>query len=396
MKSMEGDRPLKLVTVVGARPQFIKAFAVSRAINELNRRRDGEIIKEVVVHTGQHYDYNMAEIFFDQLKMKKPDYHLGVGSGPHGRQTGDMLRGVEEVLEQEKPDLVLVYGDTNSTLAGALAAVKMHLPVAHVEAGLRSFRKEMPEEVNRVLTDHISALLFCPSISAVENLRREGFTGVVGDGILLGAGDMDKLNGKLDLSPDHPLVINVGDVMYDAVSYCATLAERINKCPEIAAAGKKGYFLLTLHRAENTGTRGRLAEILSYVGRVAKKKPVFFPVHPRTANVLNEFGLTLPDGIRPLEPLGYLEMLSLTQNARAVLTDSGGLQKEAMWLGVPCVTLREETEWVETIQAGWNRLWRSIPAEEIDNLPGGGSVDFYGRSNAAEVIAKMLELLGCF
>lgn len=214
--------------------------------------------------------------------------------------------------------MVLVYGDTNSTLAGALAAVKLHLPVAHGEAGLRSFRKEMPEEVNRVLVDHVCALLFCPSRSAVENLRREGIVNAVGDGALLGVDDMENLDGKLHLSVDHHLVVNVGDVMCDAVRYCAALAEKVGKHPEIAAIApteKAGYFLLTLHRAENTGSRERMAEIFSYVGRAARKKPVLFPVHPRTRKVLNEFGIVLPDGVRSLEPLGYLEMISLIKNA---------------------------------------------------------------------------------
>lgn len=320
---------MKLVDIVGARPQFIKVAPVLRTIAQHNQEHPDHPIQEVLVHTGQHYDYAMSGVFFDELGLKPPDYHLSVGSGSHGYQTGEMLKRVEEVLLVEKPDLVMVYGDTNSTLAGALAAAKLHIPVAHVEAGLRSFNRRMPEEVNRVLTDHISALLFCPTQTAVENLRQEGIT----QGVHL-----------------------VGDVMYDAVLQYLDLAERKSCVLEILGLEPKGYALATVHRAENADDPRRLQGIFAGLEKIARAGlVVILPLHPRTRRQAEAMGLSL-DGVHVLEPVSYLDMLLLEKNARVILTDSGGVQKEAFFFRVPCVTLREETEWIETVEAGWNTL----------------------------------------
>lgn len=310
---------MKVLSVVGARPQFIKCAPLSR---EIRRRFD-----EVLVHTGQHYDAGMSDVFFEELQIPRPDYHLGVGSGMHAAQTGAMLARIEEVLQSEVPDLVLVYGDTNSTLAGALAAAKLHVPVAHVEAGLRSFDRAMPEEVNRVVVDHVSSLLFCPTRTAVENLEREG----IRDGVRV-----------------------TGDVMVDAVEFNRVLADEQSDVMERfgLAAGK--YAVMTVHRASNTDDPAMLGAILGAVGEAGL--PVVFPVHPRTRQAMAAHGLALPANILAVEPLGYLDMLRLLGSARRLLTDSGGMQKEAFVLGVPCVTLRDTTEWVETVELGWNVL----------------------------------------
>ena len=312
---------MKIVSVVGARPQFIKCAPVSREL-----RKEHE---EILVHTGQHYDPEMSDIFFDELEIPRPDYNLGVGSGSHGKQTGEILRGVEDVLLKEKPGLVLVYGDTNSTLAGALAAAKLHIPVAHVEAGLRSFDRTMPEEINRVVTDHISDILFCPTQTSVNNLAAEGIT----KGVHL-----------------------VGDVMADALAYNREIAQRKSRILETLGLAGKAYCVLTVHRASNTDSRENLTNIIRAVGEAGV--PVVFPVHPRTRKYLREYGLlaSLPENIRLIEPLGYLDMIRLMGSAQKILTDSGGMQKEAYMLGVPCITLRENTEWVETVEAGWNVL----------------------------------------
>jgi UDP-N-acetylglucosamine 2-epimerase len=353
---------MKLVTVVGARPQFIKAAAVSRAIRAYNSdssapayqltsgapcprpHAPGPVpviasrlpIHEVLVHTGQHYDENMSAVFFRELHIPEPDYNLGVGSGPQGQQTGLMLARVEEVLLKEKPDWVLVYGDTNSTLAGALAASKLHIPVAHVEAGLRSFNRRMPEEVNRVLTDHMSDLLFCPTETSVKNLEREGITG----GVHL-----------------------VGDVMYDSLLYYLPTAERRSTILKDLGLTSP-YALCTVHRAENTDNPKRLRGILSALNQIAAGGlPVVLPLHPRTRERLNgDVAFSPHPDLRIVEPVGYGDMLVLTKGAQVVLTDSGGLQKEAYLLGVRCITLREETEWIETLDGDWNTLAGSDPA----------------------------------
>lgn len=320
---------MKLVTIIGARPQFIKAAPFSEVFRKEN--------DEVLVHTGQHYDTNMSDVFFEELGIPKPEYHLGVGSGSHGLQTGRMLEKIEEIILKESPDGLLVYGDTNSTLAGALAASKLHIPVFHVEAGLRSYNKFMPEEQNRVLTDHISDLLLCPTQTAVDNLKKEGIT----------AG-----------------VINTGDIMYDTVnrniefsnsrySNGVWLNELKLENSNIPIIKEKEYYLTTIHRAENTNDPNKLREIFAAFEKL--DKPVLLPLHPRTRKLIDGLGINLSNTIL-INPVGYLLMLYLTANAYMVVTDSGGLQKEAYFLGTPCTTLRDQTEWVETLENGWNML----------------------------------------
>jgi UDP-GlcNAc3NAcA epimerase len=332
---------MKIVTVVGARPQFIKAGVVSRAIRAFNRRLKKKPFREILVHTGQHYDTLMDKVFFEELKLPRPDYHLGVGSGSHGRQTGIMLEKIEAVLQKEKPKLVVVYGDTNSTLSGALAAVKLNIPVAHVEAGLRSYNQAMSEEINRVLTDHLSTFLFCPTDQAVCNLLKEGIK-----------------DGKIKI------VKNVGDVMYDSILYYSKIAEKkssILKSMGLFTPNSEfktpNYYLATLHRAENTDDSKRLKPILKALNEIAKDTPIILPLHPRTKKMMKVYHL-FPKSqcIKLIEPVSYFDMLVLEKNARAILTDSGGIQKEAYWLKVPCFTLRDETEWVETVKSGWNTL----------------------------------------
>lgn len=316
--------PIRVVTIVGARPQFIKASAVSRAL----RKRHNEIL----VHTGQHYDHEMSETFFSELAIPEPDHRLEIGSGTHGRQTGRMLERIEEVLLEEKPEWVLVYGDTNSTLAGALAAAKLRVPLAHVEAGLRSFNRAMPEELNRVVTDHVADLLLCPSATAEKNLHDEGV---------------------------HAGVCVTGDVMFDALQ---AVVERARLASGVLAAlglERGAFCLATVHRAENTDDPGRLTAILAGLGRV--RGPVVLAAHPRTLKAIERLGIGLSSNILLRAPFGYLDMCRLLEAARLLLTDSGGLQKEAYWLGTPCVTLRDQTEWVETVAAGWNLLVGADP-----------------------------------
>jgi UDP-N-acetylglucosamine 2-epimerase len=348
---------VKIVSVVGARPQFIKAAPVSRVL-----RRS---YVEVLVHTGQHYDHNMSALFFEELAIPEPDYNLGIGSGLHGQQTGRMLEAIEQVLLDEQPDWVLVYGDTNSTLAGALAAVKLHIRVAHVEAGLRSFNRRMPEEHNRVLTDHAADLLLCPTQTAVENLACEGITRGV-----------------------H----NVGDVMYDAVLHNIGIAEKHSAALDRLALEPGGYLLATVHRAENTDDPARLAAIVEAFGAIAE--PIVFPAHPRTRSALAALGLSLPANVRLIEPVGYLDMLLLEKHARLILTDSGGVQKEAYFFDVPCVTLRKETEWVETVEAGWNRVVGTVPGRVTSAVrelsPVGSPPAVFGDGRASERISEII------
>jgi UDP-GlcNAc3NAcA epimerase len=338
---------MKCVTVVGARPQFVKAAAVRRAIEaypeqaSLARRRGStKAFQEVLVHTGQHYDYGMDGVFFKELQLPKPDYHLGVGSGSHAQQTALMLERIEAIVQKEEPDVVMVYGDTNSTLAGALVAAKLDIPVAHVEAGLRSYNRVMPEETNRVLTDHLSTLLFCPTRQSVQNLAKEGIR-----------------NGK------KKVVKRVGDVMYDSILYYSVVADKTStilhdlNLSTPHASRLTNYYLATLHRAENTDNPVRLKSILAALHEIGKNAPVILPLHPRTKKVMKTYGFQLTgERIRQIDPVSYLDMLTLEKNARAILTDSGGVQKEAYWFNVPCFTLREETEWVETVESGWNVL----------------------------------------
>lgn len=318
--------PLKILTVVGARPQFIKAAAVSRVIRGAFVGR----LSEVLVHTGQHYDDNMSKVFFTELDIPQPDYNLEISGGHHGEMTGRMLAAIEKVLLAEKPDWVLVYGDTNSTLAGALAAVKLHIPVAHVEAGLRSFNMRMPEEVNRILADRVSTLLFCPTDTAVTNLSAEGI---------------------------EKGIYQVGDVMYDASLFYRDRARQ--KSDILGRLGlKPGQFaLVTCHRAENTDDPKRLREICLGLEDVGSTLPVIFPVHPRTRKMIDQRGLTrIFTQTRLIDPVPFLDMVALEQAARIILTDSGGVQKEAFFYGVPCITMRDETEWTETVALGRNVL----------------------------------------
>ena len=353
---------MKIVTIVGARPQFIKAAPVSREIRKKHT--------EILVHTGQHYDHNMSEVFFNELNIPKPDYNLEIGSSSHGKQTGEMLSKIEEILLKEKPDYVLVYGDTNSTLAGALAAVKLHIPVAHVEAGLRSFNRKMPEEINRVITDHVSKLLFAPTDTAVINLKNEGIT----EGIY-----------------------NIGDVMYDATLYNLQIAEQKSTILEKLDLKGKEYLLATVHRAENTDNRENLENILKAFKQ--SDKTVIFPVHPRTVKKINDLGLgnllKSADNIKTIEPVGYLDMIILEKNAHKIVTDSGGVQKEAYFMNIPCITMRTETEWVETVNSGWNTIVNTdidkiLYAVNEQNTPQ-NHPDFYGDGKASSKIAEIIQ-----
>lgn len=314
---------MKIVTVVGARPQFIKAAPVSRALRAVPG------LREVLVHTGQHHDENMSEVFFREMEIPPPDRNLEVRGGTHGEMTGRMLIALEHCFLQERPDGVIVYGDTNSTLAGALAAAKLGIPVFHVEAGLRSFNLSMPEELNRILTDRVSRVLFCPTAVAVQNLTAEGYE-------------------------NFPCqVLMVGDVMLDAVRYYAARTSP-NPAPHRGLGLAEGYVLCTMHRAENTDDPARLGEIMSALAEISATAPVIFPVHPRTRKALERYGVTVSGAVHCIEPVGYLDMLQLVQHASIVVTDSGGLQKEAYFLEKACVTVREETEWTELLDAGAN------------------------------------------
>lgn len=329
---------MKIASIIGARPQFIKFAGVSRAF-----RRYASSVQEVVIHTGQHYDTNMSDIFFHELGLAEPTYNLGVGSGQHGAQTGDMLREVERVLLQERPAGVAVYGDTNSTLAGALAAAKLCIPVVHVEAGLRSFNRNAPEEINRILTDHVSTLLLCPTATAVRNLAAEGLV----EGVAL-----------------------VGNVMYDALVDNLERADRTSTVLARLGVEQRGYCLVTVHRAENTDDPRRMTAILGALQQLSRMNPVVWPIHPRTRARLEAMGRCPVEGeasgLRTLGPLSYHDMLVLEQHARVILTDSGGVTQEAFWSGVPCITLRDETEWPETVASGWNTLVGTDPRRIVD------------------------------
>ena len=367
---------MKILTVVGARPQFIKAATVSRAINQHNDRNQSAKIREVLVHTGQHFDSNMSNVFFEQLDIPRPNHNLGISSLDHGAMTGRMLEGLEALIKQERPSWLLVYGDTNSTLAGALAAAKLHVPVAHVEAGLRSHNPAMPEEINRVLTDRVSSLLFCPTTTAMDNLDAEGFPYPI----------PDKRNQQY---------VNVGDVMYDATLY---YRDKAYKSAFLEEQGLKEneYCLCTLHRVENTENTARLENILAALRYISQQRPVVLPLHPRTRNLVEKCGgQEWLQGITILNPVPYLEMQCLEMGAHTILTDSGGIQKEAFFHRVPCITLRDETEWVETVEMGWNYVVgsdkdRIMSVYNMLQVPTSIAGEPYGDGTAAQQIAQLI------
>lgn len=358
---------LKIFTVVGARPQFIKAAMLSREIAK------DETVQEVILHTGQHYDHMMSDVFFEEMQIPKPDYNLGVGSGGHGAMTGRQLEGIEKVLLEEKPDWMLVYGDTNSTLAGALAAAKLHIPVAHAEAGLRSFNRAMPEEVNRVLTDHVSAKLFVPSQTGIDNLTKEGLV----EGVHF-----------------------VGDIMYDAaLFYGAELDKNGSSLLNELGLEQDGYRLATIHRQENTDDADRLEAVLTALGALSRDKKLVLPVHPRVRKLLEADRrlMGLLDGVTLIDPVGFTDMIALIRGASLVVTDSGGVQKEAYFHDTPALILRDETEWAELVTLGWALLCPPTSAEKIlsavskaENMRGDTVQAPYGKGDTA---AHMLALL---
>ncbi|HTT84117.1 MAG TPA: UDP-N-acetylglucosamine 2-epimerase (non-hydrolyzing) [Rhizomicrobium sp.] len=345
--------PRQIVTIVGARPQFVKAFPLSREF------RLHDAFDEILVHTGQHFDWNMSDVFFAELGLEAPRYNLNIHGGSHGTMTGRMLHAIEEIVNSERPAGVLVYGDTNSTLAGALAAAKCGVPVIHIEAGLRSYNRRMPEEVNRVVVDHLSSFLLCPTLRAVGNLTREGITSGV-----------------------H----RVGDLMFDAVKIATPLATQHSGILERLGLRERSYAVATFHRQENLANRSRMAAIVTYLRDQSQAMPLIVPLHPRTRDALENASLDFgSDAITTIAPLGYLDMCLLVHAAAMVFTDSGGLQREAYFHRVPCVTLRDETEWVETVECGWNRFWTSadfLPRREIPELE---------KENTAEAIFHLLD-----
>lgn len=368
---------MKIATVIGARPQFIKAAVISRAIIAHNGAKE-KIIEEVIIHTGQHYDANMSGIFFKEMRIPEPAYNLGIGDCSHGAMTGRMIEQIEALFLKEKPDVVLVYGDTNSTLAGALAAAKLHIPVAHVEAGLRSFNMHMPEEINRILTDRISSILFCPTEGAVRNLTCEG------------------IRSWRERSGDGPIILNVGDVMYDAALFYRNIAKPTEGISELLGdLSEKEFYLGTIHRAENTDDLVRLQNIVGALETIAQRIPVVLPLHPRTRKMLAKQGLRLA-AVKILDPLGYFDMITLLEKCKAVFTDSGGLQKEAFFFHKQCVTLRDETEWTDLVDHGFNTLAgasrdRILDAEKaINGQMRDFSMALYGTGNAGENIVRTL------
>lgn len=362
---------MKIVTVIGARPQFIKAAAVSREIAKHPE------IQEIIVHTGQHFDKNMSDIFFEEMEIPRPQYQLEINSLSHGAMTGRMLEKIEDVLLHEKPDYVMVYGDTNSTLSGALAAKKLHIKVAHVEAGLRSFNMNMPEEINRILTDRISDLLFCPTDNAVANLKKEGF---------------DEFPCRIE---------KVGDVMYDAALYYSEFSANKSTIIKDLELEENGFALCTVHRAENTDDSERLKGIFEALSEISREMAVVLPIHPRTRKILESLNytslLTLHPSLKLIDPVGYFDMIELLRNTRIVLTDSGGLQKEAYFFKKPCVTLRDETEWVELVEGCFNKLCGSSPSRILQSFKVmrgkmcHADADIYGKGNASKRICDSLQ-----
>ncbi|WP_341838419.1 UDP-N-acetylglucosamine 2-epimerase (non-hydrolyzing) [Chitinophaga pollutisoli] len=356
---------MRILTVVGARPQFVKAAAVSRALLK------NEKIKEIIVHTGQHFDNNMSDVFFQEMDIPRPDYNLQIHSGSHGAMTGRMMEGLEEIMLKEKPDYILIYGDTNSTLAGAITASKIHIPIAHVESGLRSFNLRMPEEVNRILADRLSSFLFCPTSQAIDNLKREGY---------------DNFGGK---------IVFTGDVMFDAALYYTQKSEETSKILDTLALKDRPFILATIHRAENTDDAQNLSAIFNAFADLARECPVVLPLHPRTRKLIQSHNIPTT-GVTLIDPVGYFDMLQLIRNSMLVITDSGGLQKEAYFFGKPCITTRNETEWTELVTHGYNILtgadsrkileaFQQMRDKQItsdDNL--------YGKGDASDKIAQAL------
>ena len=384
---------MKILSIVGARPQFIKAAMITKRLREKG-------IEEILIHTGQHYDFNMSEIFFKELHLAKPDYYLGIGSQPHGKQTGKMIIEIEKKLVKENPNIVLVYGDTNTTLAGALATTKLHIPVAHVEAGLRSYNKNMPEEINRVVTDHCSNILFCPTETAVKNLQKEGFENIIKKGTLI-----NTHFNSLCITDFSSPVLNVGDVMLDMAR---EIKPKVND-EEIIEKYKvkpKEFILVTIHRAENTDNKRNLENIWNALIKFSRKGiKLIFPMHPRTKKALRKCALLQkeqPKYLQITEPLGYIEMIALESSAKVIITDSGGVQKEGYFFKTPCIILRNETEWVELVDAGWNKvvgtkheaiLEEGMRAYNAD-IHGKRWIDFYGNGEAGKRIVEVLENFG--
>ena len=348
---------MKIFTVIGARPQFIKAAAVSNKLRENHQ--------EILIHTGQHYDNNMSDIFFEELEIPKPNYNLNIGSGNHGYQTGKMLEELEKIYLSESPDIVLVYGDTNSTLAAALAASKLLIPIAHIEAGLRSFNMNMPEEQNRVLTDHISKYLFAPTETAIKNLKNENI-----------------INN----------VYNTGDVMFDAIKLFKEKALKTSSVLKDNNIIPNEYILSTIHRAENTNSINKLKNIIDALNEY--NKSIVLPLHPRTLKFIKDYGLKINTNIKIINPVGYLDMINLENNAKKIVTDSGGVQKEAYFLQKPCITMRDETEWLETVENGWNIIVGSNKDKILDAIinfnPNGEQKMVFGLGNAADIISEKL------
>ena len=349
---------MKIISVVGARPQFIKLAILSKELRENHN--------EIIIHTGQHYDDNMSRYFFEEMQIAKPDYNLNIGSGSHGKQTAEMLIGLEDIFLHQKPDVVITFGDTNTTLATGLAATKLNIPVAHVEAGLRSHNREMPEEINRILTDHISDYLFAPTLTAMENLKSEN------------------LYGKPFL---------VGDVMYDSLLYYGKIAEQKSRILKNLKLKQKEYILLTLHRPYNVDNIQKLQNIFSALKQT--KRFIVLPVHPRTCKMIESTNTIIPENISIIEPLGYLDFIFLQKHSEKIITDSGGIQKEAYLNGIPCITIRPETEWIETVKAGWNVLVGDKKDQLIENClhfkPSHNRPRYFGDGDSSKKIISILE-----
>lgn len=349
---------MKIISVVGARPQFIKLAILSKELRENHN--------EIIIHTGQHYDDNMSRYFFEEMQIAKPDYNLNIGSGSHGKQTAEMLIGLEDIFLHQKPDVVITFGDTNTTLATGLAATKLNIPVAHVEAGLRSHNREMPEEINRILTDHISDYLFAPTLTAMENIK------------------IENLYGKPFL---------VGDVMYDSLLYYGKIAEQNSRILKNLKLKQKEYILLTLHRPYNVDNIQKLQNIFSALKQT--KRFIVLPVHPRTCKMIESTNTIIPENISIIEPLGYLDFIFLQKHSEKIITDSGGIQKEAYLNGIPCITIRPETEWIETVKAGWNVLVGDKMDQLIENClhfkPSQNRPRYFGDGDSSKKIISILE-----